>query len=141
MLREPFGKIERRRPAHIAREIAVHLSLEFRIGLGLRVGALKPEDQRHQRLGDKAAAIDAEMPALVGAGAERIWPLHGHALLTMSDAPSCSDSSAARATRTNSRILSGSFTPGARSTPDDTSTPGARVMRSASATLPASSPP
>ena len=39
------------------------------------------------------------------------------------------------------RILSGSFSPGARSTPEETSTPGARVMRSASATLPASSPP
>ena len=48
---------------------------------------------------------------------------------------------AARAARTKARILSGSFSPGARSTPEETSTPGARVMRSASATLPASSPP
>ena len=49
--------------------------------------------------------------------------------------------SAMRAARTKARILSGSFSPGARSTPDDTSTAGARVIRSASATLPASSPP
>ena len=67
---QPLGEIERRRPADISREMAVHFLLEFRIGLGLRVGFLQIEDQRHQRLGDEAAAIDAEMSALVGAGAE-----------------------------------------------------------------------
>ena len=36
------------------------------IGLGRVVGLLDVEDQRHQRLGDEAAAIDAEMAALVG---------------------------------------------------------------------------
>ena len=51
------------------------------------------------------------------------------------------DRPAARAARTKARIFSRSLSPGARSTPDDTSTAGARVMRSASATLPASSPP
>ena len=61
--------------------MAVHLLLECRIGLGRGVGLLQLEDQRHQRLGDEAAAIDAEMPALVGAGAERIGLRHGHALL------------------------------------------------------------
>ncbi len=52
--------------------MAVHFRLELRIGLGLGVGALEIEDQRHQGLGDEAAAIDAEMPALVGTGAEGI---------------------------------------------------------------------
>ena len=47
--------------------------------MACRVGLLQVEDQRHQRLGDEAAAIDAEMAALVGAGAERIGLLHGHA--------------------------------------------------------------
>ena len=79
MLRHALGEIERRRPADIVREMAVHLRLERRIGLRLRIGLLEREDQRHQRLGDEAAAIDAEMPALVGAGAKRIRLLDGHA--------------------------------------------------------------
>ena len=55
---------------------------------------------------------------------------------------SCADSLAAfRAARINALILSGSFSPGARSTPEETSTPGACVIRRASPTLPASSPP
>ena len=49
--------------------MAVHLGLERRIGLGVGVGALQIEDQRHQRLGDEAAAIEAEMAALVRAAA------------------------------------------------------------------------
>src|SRR5450759_4854366 len=80
MLRETFSKIERRRPPDIVRQMAVHFALKFRIGLSRRVGFLQIEDQRHQRLGDKATAIDAEMPALVGAGAERIGLRRGHAL-------------------------------------------------------------
>ena len=81
---QPLGEIERRRPADIVREMAVHLALERRIGLGLRVGLLQLEDERHQRLGDEAAAVDAEMPALVGPGAEGIGLLlHGHAPLAI----------------------------------------------------------
>src|SRR5664280_56779 len=135
MLRQPLSEIKRRRPPHIVREMAVHFALKFRIGLGGGIGLLQIEYQRHQRLGDKTAAIDAEVPALVGAGAERIGLRRGHALTFASAA------SAARAARMKARILSGSFSPGARSTPEDTSTPGARVTRNASATLPASSPP
>src|SRR5450830_1094151 len=137
---EPLGEIERRRPPHIGREMAVHLLLEFRIGLGVGGGLLQLEDERHQRFGDEAATIDAEMPALVGAGAERIGLRHSHALLTAFDALR-SNGSAIRAARMKARILSGSLTPGARSTPEDTSTPGALVMRIASVTLSASSPP
>ena len=69
---EPLGEIERARPSDIMREVAVHLGLERRIGLGRGVGLLQGEDQRHQRLGDEAAAEDAEPAALVGAGAERV---------------------------------------------------------------------
>ena len=69
VLGEPLGEIERRRPADIGREMAVHLGLEVGIGLGIGVGPLEIEDQRHQRLGDEAAAIEAEMAALVGAAA------------------------------------------------------------------------
>ena len=49
--------------------------------------------------------------------------------------------SASRAARTNALILAGSFSPGPLSTPDDTSTPGARVIASASATLSGIEPP
>ena len=77
---QPLGEIERRRAADVMREIAVHFFLERGIGLGLGVGLLQFQDQRHQRLGDKTAAIDAEMPVLVRPGAERIGLLHGHAV-------------------------------------------------------------
>ena len=78
---QALGEIERRRPADIVLEMAVHLALERRIGLGRGIGLLQLEDQRHQRLGDEAAAIDAEMAALVGPGAERVGLLRsGHAL-------------------------------------------------------------
>jgi hypothetical protein len=49
-------------------EIAIHLLMESRIGLRFGIGFLKIEHQRHQRLGDEAAAINAEMSALVGTG-------------------------------------------------------------------------
>src|SRR4029077_19895872 len=134
MLGEPLGEIERRRPADIMGQITVHLFLKSRIGLGRCVSLLQFQNERHQRLGDEAAAIDAEMPVLVGPGAEGVGPLNGHAELVTNGV-------ATRAARTKARILSGSFSPGARSTPEETSTPGARVMRKASPTLPASSPP
>ena len=70
MLGQSLGEIKRRRPADIVFEVAVHLRLERRIGLGVGIGFFQIEDQRHQRLGDEASAENAEMPALVGAGAE-----------------------------------------------------------------------
>src|SRR5256885_2129726 len=60
------------------REIAVHLFLELRVDLCFGVGPSQFQDQRHQRLGDKAAAIDAEMPAVVRPGAEGIRSLDRH---------------------------------------------------------------
>jgi hypothetical protein len=69
---EPFREIERARPADIMGEIASHFGGIGRIGLGIGIGLLQVEDQRHQRLGDEAAAIDAETAALVGTGAEGI---------------------------------------------------------------------
>src|SRR6185295_6457176 len=101
---------------------------------------LQFQNERHQRFGDEAAPIEAEMPALVGTGTERIWLLKGHApLITLWRAASAP--AASRAAAMNARILSASFSPGVRSTPDETSTPGDAVMRSASATLPAWRPP
>src|SRR5262249_49901299 len=109
-----------------------HLDLKGRIGLGRVVRLLQIEDQRHQRFGDEAAAENAEMPVLVGTAAEGIRTRLVHRT---------GNSTLARTARMKSRIISTSLTPGARSTPEDTSTPPARVMRTASATLPAWSPP
>ena len=125
---QALGEIKRRRTADIVREIAVHLLFELRIGLGLGIGFFQFQDQRHQRFGDKAAAINAEMPALVGPGAEGI----GLLMVIVNSHDSFFElgerrlSPRARAARMKARILSGSFSPGARSTPEDTSTPGAR---------------
>src|SRR5690348_10154582 len=119
--------------------MAVHFLPERGIGLGLGVGALERENQRHQGLGDEAAAIDAEMPALVGTGAEGIGLLlYAH---TMDSFDRSSGASASRAARMKARILPGSLSPGARSTPEETSTPRAPVIAIASMTLPAFSPP
>ena len=112
--------------------MAVHLGLERRIGLGGVVGLLQIEDQRHQGFGDEAAAENAEMPVLVGTAAEGIGTRLVHRTLNSFDLGHLP-----RAARMKSRIMSTSLTPGARSTPEDTSTPPARVMRTASATLPA----
>src|SRR3974390_381300 len=98
--------------------MAVHILLESRIGLGRRIGLLQVEDQRHQRLSDEATAIDAKVPALVGSSAERVGLRFGHAFTV----------SAARTARMKARILSGSFSPSARSTPEETSPPGARAI-------------
>src|ERR1035437_6940332 len=135
MLRETFREIKRRRPPDIIRQMAIHFALKFRIGLSRRVGLLQIEDQRHQRLGDKAAAIDAEMHALGGAGAARVGRRRGRGLTLHPRRPR-----PPRAARMKARILSGSFSPGTRSTPEDTSTPGAGALRKASATWPVSRP-
>src|SRR5262249_38167497 len=120
-------------------KIAVHVLLECRVLLRRRIRPFKLEDDRHQCLGDEAAAIIAEMSAVVGTGAERIGlALDSHEPLATLRSLALA---ALRAARTKARILSGSFSPGARSTPEETSTPGAEVMRSASATLLASRPP
>src|SRR5262252_4946742 len=136
---QPLGEIERRRPADIVGKVAVHLLLECRVLLRRRIRRFKLEDDRHQCLGDEAAAIISKMPAIVGTGAERIGlALDGHEPLATLRSLALA---ALRAARTKARILSGSFSPGARSTPEETSTPGADVIRSASATLLASRPP
>src|SRR5581483_4318793 len=138
MLRHALREIEGGRTSDVMREMPVQFFLKGRVFARLGIGLFQIKDQRHQRLGDEAAAINAEMPGFVGTGFEGVRLLHGHALLTSGFAFT---RSASRAARTKARILSGSFSPGARSTPDDTSTAGARVTRIASATLPASSPP
>src|SRR5262245_43886414 len=84
VLRQPFREIKRARPAGVVRVELRQLLLKPRIGLGRRIGALKVENQRHQGLGDKAAAEQAEEAPLVGTAAVGValvalclhfWPL------------------------------------------------------------------
>src|SRR5262249_18778010 len=82
MLGHTLGEIERCRAADIVLEVAIHLAAEEGIVLRRGVRRLQLQNERHQRFGDKTAAIEPEMAALVGAGAERIELLDGHALLT-----------------------------------------------------------
>ena len=70
LLGQPLGEIERRGPAHVMREIARHLRSKSGILARLRIRLFQVEDKRHERLGHKAPAIDAEMPVLVGAGTQ-----------------------------------------------------------------------
>src|SRR6516165_3744030 len=57
-------------------EIMVELSLKAGVGTGLAIGGLDRENQRHQCLGDKAPAIDAEMAALVRPAPEGVRDQH-----------------------------------------------------------------
>ena len=59
-------------------EQIVELALEFGIGLRRAIFTLEIEHQRHQRLGDIAATVIAEMPALVGLGAVGVGIDFGH---------------------------------------------------------------
>src|SRR5205085_4181110 len=116
--------------------------LEVRIVLDLVPVPLEVEDQRHQRLGDKAAAENAEHGLLVGSGAEGIGCgrlVHRRSLLDLvsmslseSRIPLLRDmlwfektvqaarsSRAALTARKNCSISAGSLTPGALSTPDE----------------------
>ena len=69
---QPLGEIERARPPDIMGQQIVEFGLESRIFLGRLILALEVENERHQRLGDEAAAENAEMPAFVRAGTEGI---------------------------------------------------------------------
>ena len=66
MVGQPFGIIERAGAADIMFEQVVELFLERRIGLCRAIMFFQIEDQRHQRLGDIAAAEFAEMAAIIG---------------------------------------------------------------------------
>src|SRR4029078_6469984 len=109
------GKIERPRPADIGREMVVHLGLKARIGLRLGVGLLEVEDQRHQGFGDETPAIEAEMAAVVR---PRALVIQRRAHEAIASGVPAADFAA----RINFSMRSPSLRPGARSTPEDTST-------------------
>src|SRR3546814_9674731 len=114
--RQPLGEPQRAGTADIMFEQIVEFGLEGGVGLRGAIFAFEGEDQRHQRFGDIAAAEGAEMAARIrliaqavrsrgGLGAEAVGTVgHRHAALR------------------KAAILSTSLTPGALSTPVETST-------------------
>ena len=60
----------------------VQFDLERWIASGRLVGRFQLKDQRHQGLGDEAAAVKAEIPAIVRAVAKAVqgWVCSGHGL-------------------------------------------------------------
>jgi len=116
MRRQPLREIEWAFAAHIIFQQIVKFGLKRWIAFRFFIGALKIEHERHQRFGDEASAVSAEMAANVRTGAKGIGRGHGVTAICV-----------ARAAETKSRIMSGLFMPGAVSTPEETSTPGALV--------------
>ena len=86
MLGHPFGEIERAGATDIMGQKLRQLGVIGRILARLGIGLLQRQDQRHQRFGDETAAVDAEMPVLIGSHAQGIGVLirrvdrHGLAL-------------------------------------------------------------
>ena len=84
VLGEAGREIERRGAAGVVLQEVLELGVEFGIGLGGGVGFLEFEDRGHQRFGHEAAAENAEVAALVGAGAEGVrFRLIGHSGLRL----------------------------------------------------------
>ena len=68
MVGQPFRKIEGRRATDIVGHVSRKLSLECRIGLGLRIGPVQLEHQRHQRFRYIAPAEGSKPPVFVWVG-------------------------------------------------------------------------
>src|SRR5205085_5821451 len=73
---EPLREVEWARPADIMIEVVAELGVEIRVVLRGVVGGLDLKNQRHQRLGDKPAAVEAEMALRVRPAAIGIRCLH-----------------------------------------------------------------
>ena len=72
VLGQPFGEPQRAGAADVVLQVVLQVGVEGGVGLGRVVGALDLQDQRHQRLGDEAAAEFAEAAAFVRAGAQAV---------------------------------------------------------------------
>ena len=68
MIGQALGIIKRAWAPDIMFQQIVELRPERRVLLGCAIFALQIEDERHERLGDIASAIGAEMPTVIGAG-------------------------------------------------------------------------
>src|SRR5205823_2884055 len=122
-LAQPRRQIQRRRTAHIIAQQPVELGVKAGVRASGGPRVLQLRQSRHQRLGDVLPAVGPESV---------LDRAHGVA----------SGAGAVMATAApNALSLSGSFRPGARSTPLATSTANGRTTEIASATLSGFSPP
>ena len=109
MLGQARREIERALAAGVMGEKPVQFLLERWILFRCLIGFLKLQQQRHQGLGDKAPAIGAKMSGGIGTGTQGVGQcVHARTVCF--------------AAATKSAIRVGLLTPGALSTPDDTST-------------------
>ena len=99
--RESLREVERRGAARVVRHQAAEARLKLPVPPRRGIGALELDERAHERLGDVAAAVAAEVAAGVGQRAH----------------------DAARAAAMKRRTFSGSLQPGRVSTPELTSTP------------------
>src|SRR5690606_29677114 len=118
-------------PADIVGQETVQLGLERGVGLRRLVRRIQLVDQRHQGLGDEAAAVGAEAALGVGPGVGVGQGGVHRRTLARGSGGNQADLAASR----KAAIRTGSLTPGALSTPEETSTAGAPVIRAASARL------
>ena len=75
VLCDALGEVERARAADVMLVKAFKLGVKGGIGLGLAIGALKVENQRHQRLGDETSTENAEAAVFIRTIAEGIGRL------------------------------------------------------------------
>ena len=136
---------QRRRTARVGAQQMIEFIAERGITPGIAEGPVEFLTRGNQGLRDVHAAEVAEATRLGGFGhghdKKSSSQLYGASSVCTLDASSGSSVAAARALAMNSRSLTGSFRPGADSTPVATSTPHGRTRVMASATLPACSPP
>ncbi len=74
VFRQAFGVIDRARAAGVMRGEVGECLVELGVSLGLFVRFLEIEYERHQSLGDEAAAVEAKEALVVRTGAERVGP-------------------------------------------------------------------
>ena len=86
-LGQALGEVERAGPADVMLEIAGEFLGEGRVVAGVLVGLLEIEDERHQRLGDETAAVDAETAGLVRARLVCVQRFHDRYLRAPLKAP------------------------------------------------------
>src|SRR5690606_13322504 len=132
------------RATHIVALHEVDFRLKGRVGFRCLIGLFEIQHERHQCFGDEASAEYTETTAFIGSVSQGVWcrRAQGFSLsvcLLLSAA--FTGLQAALAALMKASMSPGDFRPGAVSTPEETSTASAPVMRIASLTLSGVRPP
>src|SRR5262245_126003 len=132
------GLVQRRGPTDVMLQQPVELFAERLVLACGVVAGRQLFDRRDERLGHEPAAVCPEITASIRIASSEHRPIDRRCLGRLHQRYS---SKARRAFEMNCATLSKSFTPGADSTPDDTSTPNGCTARMAVATLSGVRPP